>query len=139
MLAISSLGTEKKNLRPFLRLHDSAGLSSLVPPHYRMDEILDIESSRINEPPDYVSLSGILIFVALMCFCIVLLANGAKRSVAILEQTAVSKVSDATARLLLPPDAPGEAQVSARIGHYSARASLYCSYFSIEPILGRSF
>ena len=75
-------------------------------------DVIFIESSRINGTPDYVPLSGILIFVALMCFCIVLLANGAKRSVAILEQTAVSKASDATARLPLPPNAPGEAQVS---------------------------
>lgn len=52
----------------------------------------DIERPRNNALSDYAPLSGILIFAALMCFCIILLANGVKRSGAILAQTAFRKV-----------------------------------------------
>lgn len=41
---------------------------------------------------DYVRISGILIFVALICLCIVLLADGAKRSATIPAQEAITSV-----------------------------------------------
>ena len=41
---------------------------------------------------DYVRISGILIFVALICLCTVLLADGAKRSATIPAQEAITSV-----------------------------------------------
>jgi hypothetical protein len=60
---------------------------------------------------EYASLSGILIFGALICLCIVLLANGVKRSAAILAQTTFGNVPVTTAQ----PAAP-EVTSSSRIG-----------------------
>jgi hypothetical protein len=71
----------------------------------------DRERPRNSALPEYASLSGILIFAALMCLCIILLANGVKRSVAILAQTTFEKVPVTTAQ----PEAR-EATSSSRIG-----------------------
>jgi hypothetical protein len=66
----------------------------------------DIEGPRNRALAEYAPLCGILITAALMCLCVILLANGVKRSVEILAQTASSKVSVATTQ----PEVLGEAQ-----------------------------
>jgi hypothetical protein len=45
-----------------------------------MNPNLDVEDKRALALGDWMPISGILIFVALMCFCIVLLAHGANQS-----------------------------------------------------------
>src|SRR5580704_11152595 len=60
---------------------------------------------------EYASLSGILIFGALICLCIALLANGVKRSAAMIAQTTFGNVPVTTAQ----PAAP-EVTSSSRIG-----------------------
>jgi hypothetical protein len=57
---------------------------------------------------DYAPLCGILILAALMCFCIFLIANGAKRSAAALAQTYFSQVFDKAAQT----GTPGEAEAA---------------------------
>jgi hypothetical protein len=66
----------------------------------------DIEGPRNSALAEYTPLCGILITAALMCLCVILLANGVKRSVEILAQTASSKLSVATTQ----PEVLGEAQ-----------------------------
>ena len=63
-----------------------------------MNANLDIESQREVTLIDWVWISGALIFAALMCFCIVLLAHGAKQSVTTQTQ-AVLSTTDPTAAL----------------------------------------
>jgi hypothetical protein len=60
-----------------------------------MNTNLAIENSRESTLADYASLSVILISVLLMCFSIVLLANGTKRSARILAPAAYSEGSAA--------------------------------------------
>jgi hypothetical protein len=76
----------------------------------------DIERSRNGALSDYAPLSGILIFAALMCLCIILLANGVKRSGAILAQTAFRKVPVATAQTeaLAEAQAPSSSPIAQR-------------------------
>jgi hypothetical protein len=45
---------------------------------------------------DYACIAGISVFVALICLCIVLLANGAKRSAMIPAQEAITSISTET-------------------------------------------
>jgi hypothetical protein len=58
----------------------------------------DNERPRNTALVDYAPLSGILILATLMCFCVFLIANGVKRSAAVLAQTYLSQVSDKAAQ-----------------------------------------
>jgi hypothetical protein len=69
------------------------------------------ERPRNSALSEYAPLSGILIFAALMCLCIILLANEVKRSAAILAPMAFGKIPVATAQ----PEAR-EATSSSSIG-----------------------
>jgi hypothetical protein len=51
---------------------------------------MNTDRSRECTLADYASLSGILLWVLLMCFCIILLANGAKQRARIFAPTASS-------------------------------------------------
>ena len=61
-----------------------------------MNPNMDIEIQRELSFGDWVWISGVLFFVALMCFCIVLLAHGTKQSAMTQAQSVLSTSSGAS-------------------------------------------
>jgi hypothetical protein len=61
-----------------------------------MNPNMDIEIQRELSLGDWVWISGVLFFVALMCFCIVLLAHGTKQSAMTQAQSVLSTSSGAS-------------------------------------------
>jgi len=78
-------------------------------PAYCMNANLDMAISHVNTGPDYFSISGILITIALMCLSLIFLANKAKLSVVACSSEAFPSISAGNAPLMMHDEARGEA------------------------------
>jgi hypothetical protein len=105
-----------------------------------MNPNLDIESQGELSLGDWVWISGSLTFVALMCFCIVLLAHGAKQS-AMTQVQAV--LSTSTGAASLQPrsesnrEAPAEAVTAVTLPERPIKSSTDVLSQPTQPTLSR--
>jgi hypothetical protein len=106
-----------------------------------MNPNLDIESQGELSLGDSVWISGALIFVALMCFCIVLLAHGAKESAMTQAQGALSTSTGAAG---LQPrfesnreEAPAESVTALTLPERPVQSSSEVLSQQIQPTLSR--
>jgi hypothetical protein len=105
-----------------------------------MNPNLDIESQGELSLGKWVWISGSLTFVALMCFCIVLLAHGAKQSAMTQVQ---SVLSTSTGAVSLQPrsesnrEAPAEAVTAVTLPERSIKSSTDVVSQPTQPTLSR--
>jgi hypothetical protein len=78
-------------------------------PAYCMNANWDMAISDVNTGPDYFSISGILITIALMSLSVIFLAHKAKLSVIARSSEAFPSISAVNAPLMMHDEARGEA------------------------------